>query len=401
VYLSLNRSGSRSAWGLPLVALVGCCLHPSGAFVGDAGVVCSGPASPTVPTFGPAISLAGNTGYNWAVAVGDVNGDGLADLLQSNSAENSDDAAVFGVYFGLADGGLSAPQRFFGGALFAAMFDPKDGAAVAAVGYPLAGLDDEVDVFAGDGQILGKLGVPGGQPVQFAVTDLDGDGRPDLAVCEFDVAEAFLNLGAGSLGAAVSLPTPTGCVAIAAADVNRDGHPDLVALGYLGEVTVMVADKHGSYVTTSYATNSTGVGSSCVLQDLNGDGLPDIVVTGAPGPFVLLNEGGGRFKEAVLYSAQNNASHLFVADMNGDCWPDVLISAELGLCSDPVSARAGLYLFLNRGDGTFLAPIPIDSGLSRPYGIAAYRGPGAKLPSIAVADKCTGQLEILPNLTKP
>jgi hypothetical protein len=60
-----------------------------------------------------------------------------------------------------------------------------------------------------------------------------------------------------------------------------------------------------------------------------------------------------------------------------------------------------LYLFLNRGDGTFLPPSTVDTGLACPRSIAPYAWSQAPLPSIAVASACGGQLELLPNITKP
>jgi hypothetical protein len=146
-------------------------------------------------------------------------------------------------------------------------------------------------------------------------------------------------------------------------------------------------------------------GDSVVIQDLDGDGWPDIAAAGPPGFSVFLNHGEGRFDPAAFYSIEIDygparaTNVLAEGDFNGDCWPDVLVTAY-GY-SGIYDNVGDLHLFLSRGDGTFSDPIRIDTGFSIPIGVAVYLGATALLPSIAVIDAPTGQAEILPNLTKP
>ena len=64
-------------------------------------------------------------------------------------------------------------------------------------------------------------------PVAVAVADLNGDGRPDLVVVNRDAntVSVLLGTGTGSFGASTDFPTGLSPVAVAVADLNGDGRP--------------------------------------------------------------------------------------------------------------------------------------------------------------------------------
>src|SRR5207237_3348069 len=81
--------------------------------------------------------------------------------------------------------------------------------------------------------------------------------------------------------------------------------------------------------------------------DLNKDGLPDIAVGSATDTqksvAVLMNQGNFQFTDPVLYPVAGYVASVDIADVNGDGWPDVVVSHF------DVPA---ISILLNRGDGT-------------------------------------------------
>ncbi|HYM09536.1 MAG TPA: FG-GAP-like repeat-containing protein [Bryobacterales bacterium] len=96
---------------------------------------------------------------------------------------------------------------------------------------------------------------------------------------------------------------------------------------------------------TAFLRKDTLVGEApyaVVAGDFNGDGRPDLAVATADGLYVLLNAGGGNFKPAVRTEAAPATFWLDrAADFNGDGLDDLVGSG---------------FLYLSRGDGTFLPP---------------------------------------------
>ena len=89
----------------------------------------------------------------------------------------------------------------------------------------------------------------GAEPVAIAVADLNGDGQPDLVVANANAntVSVLLATGTGSFGPRTDFATGAYPNAIAVADLNGDGHPDLVVAnaGGTDTVSVLLGDRHG------------------------------------------------------------------------------------------------------------------------------------------------------------
>jgi hypothetical protein len=205
--------------------------------------------------FAPVITYqTGPTSVPVGVAVADVNGDGRPDLVTANHGNNT-----VGVLLGQAGGGF-AP----------------------AITYPTG---------------------PTSAPASVAVADMNGDGRPDIIAASYDDNTVGVLLGqAGGGFAAVSTyaagPARTSTnrlSGMAVADMNGDGRPDIISsITGSNLVGVLLGQAGGGFAAVS--TYSNGVNNSpyaLAVADANGDGRPDIV-TAIPGTFsvgVLLNTG--------------------------------------------------------------------------------------------------------------
>jgi len=183
----------------------------------------------------------------------------------------------------------------------------------------------------------------GDLPWAEAAADFNGDGMQDLAVVNYydnDVAVLFNTTGSGSstlsLAEEQSFGTGSSPEAIAVADFNGDGKPDLV-VGNFGTDTVSVlinttvpGSSIASFETEQEFTVGYGPGS-VVVADFNGDGLPDIATTSVDGVVaVLLNTtpNGSLTASFTAYQAFTVGSSpwaLAAADINGDGLPDLAV----------------------------------------------------------------------------
>jgi hypothetical protein len=169
--------------------------------------------------------------------------------------------------------------------------------------------------------------------------DANGDGLPDLFMLNeptrpdaFPSTNRFLlNQGGGVLDKAPSfgldsnIPTRslgTGCVQ--AADINGDGYPDVMVCGQ-DHVHVFL-DEGGTHFAD--ATAQLGVlGDSPVdatLQDVNGDGLLDLLEV-TRSAFLVRLQRNGVFHPPSFSYALTSGTALGVGDVNGDGTPDVYV----------------------------------------------------------------------------
>jgi hypothetical protein len=132
---------------------------------------------------------------------------------------------------------------------------------------------------------------------------------------------------------------------------------------------------HGGFIASSLGTASDRT-YSAALADVDGDGHPDIVVSNdAPDrKLVYLNDGKGRFIEAGTFGSPNwTMRYVTLADLNGDGYPDI-VAANRGDYPDLVGGKPGKgpqvptpsYVCLDKGKGHFPAcrPLPTESATS-------------------------------------
>jgi hypothetical protein len=246
------------------------------------------------------------------VEVGDVNGDGIPDLVSDS---------VY-IAYGLGHGKFSTPVYF-----------PVAGTAI-------------------------------GNASQVVLAHLRSPKLLDIETNDYFVrVSVLLNKGNGSFieGTTTSIPSGMGCVT--QSDFNDDGIPDL---GYI---------QNGNTFTVVYGTGKAAApfaagpstpfpppasGGSCFTNagDINGDGIPDFLIfeTGLPGTpdtiYPLMGVGAGNFVVGAPFTF-GGYSQLYLVDVNGDGKAD-LISGDSN------------QVFYGNGDGTFGAPVTLVTGLANP-----------------------------------
>jgi uncharacterized protein (TIGR03437 family) len=189
-----------------------------------------------------------------------------------------------------------------------------------------------------------------GVPFAVASADFNGDGRPDLAVVNLTPGSVsiFLNNGGTALTGPTNFPVGNSPFALTAADFNRDGRMDLaVANSESNTVSILRGDGAGSFGPA----NNVNVGSApsaLDAADFNLDGKPDLIVANlnSGGASVLLGDGSGGFGSALSLSTGTGARAVLVGDFNKDGKPDAAFANR---------EQNVMSIFLGNGDGSFIA----------------------------------------------
>jgi hypothetical protein len=225
----------------------------------------------TAGTFMPPLNLPTGVVVT-SVQIGDLNGDGLPDIVAATYDDNGNNGAVY-VFLQNKDGTFASPVIFPAGA----------------------------------------------QPQSVKIADVNGDGRPDLIVANMGPGSdgtglagvsVLLQAGApnppGNFLAPVTYPTAGSSIDVAVGPLGGAGQPpDLVVANLApyptGSVSVLL---HGTTPGTfQAATNYQGFGQplAVAIHDLNNDGLPDIAVADGASATVLLQiaSAPGTFAPAV------------------------------------------------------------------------------------------------------
>jgi hypothetical protein len=234
-----------------------------------------------------------------------------------------------------------------------------------------------------------------GYPNTLAVGDFNGDGTPDLVVGatgKVNTVTVFLGNGDGTFQAEPAIPLKSGLLAFAVADLNGDGHFDLIVANYgFSTVTVLLGTGDGTFQAgPAFPSPGTGL-CAVVVGDFNRDGIPDVALgTVYKGVRVFLGAGDGTFRAAgplisVAIGGSFLGESLVVGDFNRDGIPD-LAACEISGTVTPL---------LGAGDGTFRVGRPIDSGAADPLDMVTGDFNGDGITDLALADNSGGAVVVV------
>ncbi|MGE5625103.1 MAG: FG-GAP repeat domain-containing protein [Bacillota bacterium] len=244
-----------------------------------------------------------------------------------------------------------------------------------------------------------------------AVADVNGDGKPDLIV-PFDSDGAMVYVNTTPIGSAtatfdmVYLGTGAGPFTVAAADLNGDGMPDII-VGNSGDntISVFINTTTPGNATASFAAGQIFAAGnypqSIAVGDLNGDGKSDIVVDNTMDNTisVLVNAtangaSSASFDTQQVFPVGELPNVVTLADINNDGKLDVVIGNNM---ENFVSI---LRNTTTNGSGTvnFAAEYVVPTG-NTPDSLAVADVDGDGMPDLIVGNAGDNTVSFIPNTT--
>jgi hypothetical protein len=210
--------------------------------------------------------------------------------------------------------------------------------------------NDQVEILFGDRlvgfRIPGTFFKVGRHPYQrLRVADVNQDGNMDILTTnlEGDNVTVLLGNGKGMFDAAVGSPFPCGDspFGFAIGDMNGDGRPDLAIVNSPASatdrkgtngLTVLYGDGTGKFTMMRGSPLAAGrIPNRVAIGDVNGDGINDVVVSDNDGNNIYLFL--MRKEDGVLSSSSmavgNHPKGVAIADVNADGKGDIIVCNNL------------------------------------------------------------------------
>tara|TARA_R110001606_G_C15383597_1_gene650711 strand:+ start:673 stop:1812 length:1140 start_codon:yes stop_codon:yes gene_type:complete len=173
------------------------------------------------------------------------------------------------------------------------------------------------------------------QTIQVAIDDLDGDGTVDLVFSNRGGEGVMLYRGTGDGGfdgpVAIGADLDMEIRAVAAGDMNGDGHPDILAGGIERPGVIFLNDGSGNFVGRRAFGSADDEMFGLELADFDGDGRLDIVVAndGLRDRVYLAREDGFQTIDLVELD-EADSYNVSIGDLNQDGRPDLVFAVSEG-----------------------------------------------------------------------
>jgi uncharacterized OB-fold protein len=396
-------------------------------------------ANPFIPTFtGNSIILptdfakktdlptSGTITSARSVAIGDIDGDGKPDIVVTNNGTTAPNPGI-SVFRNTSTTGTISTGSFASKVDFATGSNPYNVAIddidgdgkldVAVVNYSSNTLSILRNTStSGSVSFATKVDfTTATNPSNVSIGDLNGDGKPEIAVTNFSTGSlsVFQNtatsgtINSSSLGSRIDWTSLGNIRNIAIGDMDGDGKPEMTVMTwntttlevFQNSTTVAGVISASSFTRRSIA--SVGISAyDLAIGDLDGDGKLDVAIVGSSGTTVGVlrntsaSAGSFTFATIATYNTATSPQYISINDMNGDGKPDLLVSNN-GSASLSVLANTSTVGTIN-----FANKVDFATGLAV-YGTAAADLDGDGKPEIVVANINSNNISILSELKVP
>jgi gliding motility-associated-like protein len=354
------------------------------------------------------------------IAIGDIDCDGKPDLVIANTLSD-----IVSVYRNISTSGSISAGSFSAKVDFATGAFPH-GVAIGDIdgdGKPDLVVtnftSNTVSVYRNTstsgslsaGSFAVRVDLPTGMhPQNVAIGDIDGDGKPDIAVTNNgdDIVSIFRNttapgsITAGSFAARVDFPTGTGSGpwGIIIRDMDGDDKPDLVVTNNKSNSISVYRNTStpGSITLSSLFPITATTPLGIAIGDIDGDGKPDLVVTYINYNTVMVirntsTSGLISFDNRIDLTTGSSPTGVAIGDIDGDGKQDIVIS---NYGSNSVSIFRNISTPGSISAGSFAAKVDFNTGLT-PSGIAIGDIDGDGKPDLVAANSGSYTVSVLRN----
>lgn len=332
----------------------------------------------------------------FGLAIGDLTGEGRADLLVSQSSTLS-------TWRQEPDGSFALHSNLTGLSYTSFAVGDLDGDADldVVVSDRYAGASNQVRLFANNGSgTFAALGSPitvGNSPTQIVLADLDSDGKPDFVTANVNASSLTVgwNDGGGSFSL-LTLAVAAQTSVVGVGDFDGDGRLDLAGLvgSNAGGMSVWLNEGFQSF-TSSRLVDVGGMASSAAFGDFDGDGTTDVAaayynaygVYTTNAVFIRLAGPDGDFPVPGEVRVGDQPTAIAYGDFNADGIPDMVVT---NFNADNVTVHLG------DGNGGFnsLTPITVAVG-DGPTGVAVGDLDGdGQADDFVVSNKTPGSVTV-------
>jgi FG-GAP repeat. len=270
------------------------------------------------------IDLPGQSATTRSIAVGDIDGDGLADVVIGN------DGGPNYLLLNQPDGTFRYPTLLPGGRLHTHAVAIADIDNDGHFDIIIGNMNQRNQMILNEKNGIFSVKVLPGEAMStscVAVADVNGDGMVDIILGTDKANKILINKGNRQFLDPIDLsPGSKGEItkSVAVADINNDGLIDIV-LGNWFSANQILMNTGGGFNEPVAIPGGNSLSHSVAVADINGDGFIDIVVGNVGSPNQLLVNKHGKFAEIInLPGGSKNTESIAAADLNGDGLVDLV-----------------------------------------------------------------------------